>query len=87
LQVKASVGEGGESVDKRGQGGQTPIIHAILNGKDDVVEFLLFAGANLALMDDTGFLPMHAAALSGRERCIRMLAAFGCDPSEKHRDG
>lgn len=87
LLVQVAVSEGGKDVNEVGQGGQTPIVHAILLGHDEVVEWLLFAGANLTIKEDQGFSPMHAAAHSGRERVVRMLAAFNMDPSERHRDG
>lgn len=87
LLVQVAVSEGGKDINEIGPGGQTPIVHAILLGHDDVVEWLLFAGANLTIKEDQGFSPMHAAAHAGRERSVRMLAAFGMDPSERHRDG
>ncbi len=62
-------------------------MHAILNGKSKVVDWLLRNGADTKIPEDNGYTPMHAAAFSGRADIISMLVAHGLDPSERLRDG
>ncbi len=86
LLVKACV-EHGQDINKVGRGGQTPLVHAILNGKIQVVRWLLEVGADTKIPEDNGYTPMQAAAFSGNAEIIDILVKHGLNPSEAGLDG
>ena len=79
--------EAGESVNKIGPGGQTPLMHGVLQGKLDAVEALLTAGADVTIGEKDGYTPMHGAGFQGRAAVAKALLAHGLDPSDRHQDG
>ena len=74
-------------LNERGQGGQTPLMMAVLMGKDDAVKQLLAAGADTSIGEKDGYTPMHGAGFQGRASIARMLVAHGLNPSDMHGDG
>merc|ERR1711972_713445 len=74
-------------LDKKGPGQQTPLMNAVLTGKDDAVKFLLEAGADTDIGEQDGYTPMHGASFQGRLKIAKMLIAHGLDPMDTHSDG
>merc|ERR1712226_454963 len=60
--------------------GQTPLMHAILSGKDEV---------DHTIAEKDGYTPMHGAGFQGRSEILKMLIASDrkINPSEQHSDG
>ena len=68
-------------------GGQTPLMHAVLSGKAKLVEMFLARGADTTIGEKDGYTPMHGATFQGRAEVAQLLIAHGLDPSDRHRDG
>lgn len=56
-----------------GNGGQTPLISAVLQGKFRSVETLLELGANVYATEKDGYNVLHAAAFQGRAEVLQLL--------------
>jgi ankyrin repeat protein len=69
-----------ESVDGRKH---TALSEAASQGHEDIVLFLLDAGANPNALSDTGRSPMWRAAFNGHIRVVKMLLEAGSDPQHK----
>ena len=77
----------GASINTIGPGGQTPLMHAVLQGKAVAVEELLRQGADVTIGEKDGYTPMHGAGFQGRAQIAKALIAHGLDPNDTHRDG
>mmetsp|Transcript_28602 Transcript_28602/g.85452 ORF Transcript_28602/g.85452 Transcript_28602/m.85452 type:complete len:181 (+) Transcript_28602:156-698(+) len=85
--VEKSIKEDPSGLNRKGPGGQTPLMHAVLQGKEDAVIALLALGADLTIPEKDGYTPMHGAGFQGREKIARLLFAAGVPLDEKHADG
>jgi len=89
IEAVRSAIENGADVNHRGEGGQTPVMQAVLRGQYEMVQMLL--GLNpkpdLTIGEENGYTPMHGAAFQGRPSIIRLLLAEGLNPSDRHKDG
>lgn len=72
-------------LDKKGPGKQTPLMAAVLGGKDKAVAILLEKGANVNLGEQNGYRPMHGAGFQGRSKIAQMLIDHGINPNTKHK--
>jgi ankyrin repeat protein len=73
-------------VDKRS--GQTPLMAAVLRGKDQIVHNLLANGADVTISEKDGYTPAHGAAFQGRLGVMRQLNEHGIDIiHDEHTDG
>eukprot|EP00538_Stauroneis_constricta_P007063 CAMPEP_0119547742 /NCGR_PEP_ID=MMETSP1352-20130426/1799_1 /TAXON_ID=265584 /ORGANISM="Stauroneis constricta, Strain CCMP1120" /LENGTH=213 /DNA_ID=CAMNT_0007592759 /DNA_START=98 /DNA_END=739 /DNA_ORIENTATION=+ len=78
----------GADINFQGPGGQTPLMHAVLQGRYKAVKFLLEAGADTSIGEKDGFTPLHGAGFQGRAKIAKDLIDAGLDPMEFHaRDG
>ncbi|GMH68978.1 hypothetical protein TL16_g05053 [Triparma laevis f. inornata] len=85
--IKAAV-LAGAMVNKRGSGGQTPLMAATLAGQTEVVRHLLDVHhANPAIPEKDGYTPMHGCCFQGRAEVCKVLIAHGINPRERHSDG
>merc|ERR1711920_894193 len=75
------------SIDKKGPGGQSPLMNAVLTGKPSAVKLLLEKGADTTIAEQDGYTPMHGAGFQGRLEIAKLLIAHGLDPLNKHSDG
>lgn len=79
-----------EELNLRGKGGQTPLMFAVLAGKEKTVLPLLEAGADHSLGEKSGYTPIHGAAYQGRASVTKLLIDFGVPfqgDEGKHEDG
>ncbi len=67
----------GYEINLKGQGGQTPLMDAILNGKLEVTKYLLENGADPMITEDHGYTAMDAAAFAGQYEIINILVKRG----------
>ena len=77
-----------------GSGGQTPLIHAVLQGKIHSVQTLLELGADTSATEKDGYNVLHAAGFQGRGEILQLLLdhfsanGLAMDPStDQHTDG
>lgn len=57
----------------------TALLTAVCTGQVDMVDLLLKFKANPNIVDETGLMPLHYAALHGRPRIARSLIRSGAD--------
>ena len=77
-----------DAIDERGQGGQTPLMLAVLSGKDEAVKILLAKGADTSIGEQDGYTPCHGAGFQGRAEIMKMLVQHGLPcTTDTHKDG
>jgi len=77
-----------ENKNTPGPGGQTPLMHAVLTGKKNVVKWLLEEkNVDTSIGEKDGYTPMHGAGFQGRAEIATMLIRAGLDPNDVHKDG
>lgn len=64
-------------VDKKMEGGETPLFWAAVNGHLGLVKLLLAKGADLHVKTDSGATILHQACISGHEHIVRYLFELG----------
>ena len=70
--------------------GQTPLMMAVLMGKEEVVRLLLKEPTvDASIPEKDGYTPFHGAGFQGRASIARMLIkdSRGLDPNDRHKDG
>ena len=60
-------------VDSRNSEAATPLMLAATNGNEEALEALLHATADVQLVDDDGWLPIHFASKAGSIACVKAL--------------
>jgi ankyrin repeat protein len=80
--IEALLANGAE-IDAPGEGGETPLIRAILEGHADVAELLITRGANVMARNERGLTPLHAAAYSDNTELARLLLDHGAELEDK----
>ena len=76
--------ENGHSVNKRDAFGATPLLVAMVSGKEDVVDFLLSKNANPLLSAKDGYTLMHGAAFSGKKNLVRKALSYNLDVNSRY---
>ena len=95
--VKRIIADGGSDIDAATYnpwgmpdtaGSWTALYVAAAHGHDDIVRFLVSAGADLHKgCTKTGATPLHTACAHGSTHVVRSLLALGADPNRKSNDG
>ena len=93
--VKRILEENAESLDsfinqQDPASGQTPLMMAVLMGKEEVVRMLLkLPVVDASIPEKDGYTPFHGAGFQGRASIARMLIkdSRGLDPNDRHKDG
>ena len=65
--------ENGACIDAQSQYGFTPIYMAAQEGQEEVVKFLLEAGADHSLPNDEGFCPLDVAMQQGHDNVASLF--------------
>jgi ankyrin repeat protein len=60
---------------------------SVLRGKNNIVKYLLKAGADPMVGEKNGYNPPHGAAFQGRPDVMQTLIDFGLDVNSFHADG
>jgi len=77
-----------DAIDERGPGGQTPLMMAVLSGKDEAVRILLKRGADTTVGEQDGYTPCHGAGFQGRSEIMKLLIQHGLQcTTDTHSDG
>ena len=69
----------GADVNGRDRDGMTPLMHAALEGSDELTRLLLAKGAVVNLKDTFGITALMQAAWAGHTQVVEMLIAQGAD--------
>ncbi|KIY02698.1 uncharacterized protein Z520_01163 [Fonsecaea multimorphosa CBS 102226] len=77
LSVKHLVSGGNVRVNWRNSREQTPLLVTALKGYDEVVKFLMDAGADVNVQDKGGLTALMAASLSGYDKVVKSLVDAG----------
>lgn len=64
------------------EGGPTPLWSAVREHREDVVNLLIAAGANINVMDAAGNTVLAIAVYSGNMKIVHMLLEAGADPNK-----
>jgi ankyrin repeat protein len=67
----------GARVDERDEDGQTPLMHATINTRLDIMRLLLNSGANPDIQDKIGWSALHFAAQARSGESVELLVSFG----------
>jgi len=80
--------ESGASVDKEIEPrSRTALVYAILEGHNEVAEFLIKAGADIEREDSTGDTPIIWAVRRNRVRLVSLLLDRGANPNHENEFG
>lgn len=77
-------------LDARDKDGSTPLHCAVWKGHEEVVAFLVQAGADVNAHNENdhwGTTPLHAAAHANQAAIAQVLIDFGADLNAKDREG
>lgn len=56
--IEKILADGNDQLNKKGPGGQTPLMNAVLSGKTSAVAALLKYGADVTIPEQDGYTPM-----------------------------
>lgn len=94
IAIRDAIQKDPSSIDTKGVGGQTPLIHAVLTGKLTAVKTLIDLGADMTATEKDGYNILHAAGFQGRDAILQYLLSSdkvksaGLDPkADQHSDG
>lgn len=82
--VKNALAKGANVNHQDAASGQTPLMGAVLRGKDRIVRHLLDIKADVTIGEKSGYTPAHGAAFQGRPQVMKMLIDHGIDVNVPH---
>ena len=85
--VRAMLGDNPELAQERYARGDTALHHAARNGDIEIVEQLVFCGADVNARSDHGHFPLYCAAGHGHLETTRYLMENGADLGARLDDG
>ncbi|MBT5717433.1 MAG: hypothetical protein HOI70_11020 [Opitutae bacterium] len=68
-----------KNINSRDPFGATPLIVAMVSGKEEIVDFLLSRNANPLISAKDGYTLIHAAAFSGKKSLVQKALSFNLD--------
>lgn len=77
----------GENVEELDKDGRTPLLHATIDNRIDIVRVLLESGANVNIQDKFGYSPLHYAAQNYYVELVRLLINFNAQVDSKDIHG
>lgn len=77
----------GEDADERDKDGRTPLLHAAIDNRIELVEILLESGANVNVQDSLGYSPLHYAAQNYYIELTKLLISNNAQVDSKDIQG
>ena len=77
----------GADINLKGDAGWTPLIRAITNWRNDLVDIFIKNGANVNLSDEDGFSPLIWASLAGNTKIVKLLIENGANINQQSNNG
>ena len=74
----------GYSINVKDAFGATPLLVAMVSGKEDIVEFLLSENANPHISAKDGYNLMHGAAFSGKRSLVQKALSYNLDINSRY---
>ena len=74
----------GYSINVKDAFGATPLLVAMVSGKEDIVEFLLSENANPHISAKDGYNLMHGAAFSGKRSLVQKALSYNLDVNSRY---
>ena len=74
----------GVSINVKDAFGATPLLVAMVSGKEEVVDFLLSKKANPHIAAKDGYTLMHGAAFSGKKSLVRKALSYEMDVNSRY---
>jgi ankyrin repeat protein/L-ascorbate metabolism protein UlaG (beta-lactamase superfamily) len=87
VEVKRLLSETPNRLDEKDERGSTPLLIATLNGKKEVVEYLVAQGADIKAVNMRGNTALHLAAYGGSPDLVEYFLAKGFDVNSKSLTG
>jgi len=87
LAYAALVIEIGADINLKDNRGHSPLHHAAIYGKIEIVKILLQAGAKLDIQDNDGRSPLHRAARNGKIGILKILIDAGAKLDIQDNEG
>ena len=84
-EIDRAIGMGAD-INKQGDGGQTPLMAAVLGGATKSVAALLKHNPDTTIGEKDGYTAFHGAGFQGRADIVPLLVAHGLDPLDRHDD-
>jgi len=74
----------GNSINSQDAFGATPLLVAMVSGKEEIVDFLLSQKANPKISAKDGYTIMHGAAFSGKKSLVKKALSFDLDVNSRY---
>ena len=74
----------GYSINVKDAFGATPLLVAMVSGKEEIVEFLLSQNANPHISAKDGYNLMHGAAFSGKRSLVQKALSYNLDVNSRY---
>ena len=74
----------GNSINSQDAFGATPLLVAMVSGKEEIVDFLLSRKANPKISAKDGYTIMHGAAFSGKKSLVKKALSFDLDVNSRY---
>ncbi len=84
--VKAAILSGAD-INQRDSIGYTPLMHAAVNGSEDIVKYLCENNADLNIQNCTHWTAVTLAARYKKLSCVKILIESGADINQRGRNG
>ena len=85
--MPAFLGRGPVSIHSVNPVGETPLHVAAIQGKANIVQQLIEAGADINAPGEHGYTPLHEACAQGKIEVVELLLRNGADVAIENKDG
>jgi len=76
--------ESGHSINEQDSFGATPLLIAVVAGREDMVDYLLEHSADPTIEAKDGYSLLHGAAFSGKKSLVRKILSYGLDINQRY---